>query len=97
MKTAKEFKQGLIEQAKCMGGVMVPKHYWCPGPRKYLTAGQMAKAIKAVRTAYNKNPEIEVKQSFQAWWPEKVKDVLRWEILPAIHERINVRGLMNAN
>ena len=98
MKTKKEIRKenneyfvGLQLQANCMKGAKVPKHYYLPAINRRITAGEYAKAIKAIRAA---KPEQEFKQSFQAWWPKTGADIIKWEIVPAIHERINVRGLM---
>ncbi len=72
----------------------VPRHFWCPGPGKMLTAGQVATIVKTLRKAA---PSQEVAQSFQSWAPVQVADVLRWEVLPAIHERINARPFLTAS
>lgn len=88
------YKAGLILKGKAMGG-KVPKHYYLPAINRMITAGEEAKAIKAIRQAYNTNPQTEFKQSFQAWWPKTAADILKGEVWPMIHDRINCRQYAN--
>lgn len=87
---AKEFRANMEDQAKGMK-VNLPAHYWCPGPNRFITAGQYVTALKAILSA---PPEQEFRQSFQSWSPRTAAEIRRWEIVPAIHDRINARGFM---
>lgn len=88
-----QFREGLKVKGRCMKR-RVPKHYFLPAINLLITAGQEAKAIRDIRAAYNQNPEAEFKQSFQSWSPRSAKDIIRWEIIPMIHERINIRPFL---
>ena len=89
----REFRRGIEDTAKNMGGAKVPRAYWCPGPGQWLSAGQMAQALRMVAAA---DPGAEFRQSFGAWFPKTAGDIRRWEVIPALHERINARGVMDA-
>ena len=86
-----QYFAGLQLQANCMRGAKVPKHFWLPGINRFITAGEYAKACNTIREA---QPEQEFKASFECWYPRTANEILRIEIIPAIHERINVRGRM---
>lgn len=87
---AREFRQATAAQARTMG-VKVPKHFWCPGPNQMLTASQYVKAWKRILAA---QPDDFFARSFQSWAGRTAAEILRYEIRPAIHDRINARGLM---
>jgi elongation factor P hydroxylase len=89
-----QWKEDLIQKASEMK-VMVPKHHYVPSKEMFVTAGFMANAIKQIRQAFNNNPETEFKQSFSAWYPRTAKDIIRHEIQPMIHERINIREILS--
>lgn len=89
----KEFRRGIEDVAKAMGGAKVPRAYWCPGPSKWLSAGQMAQALRVIAAA---DPGAEFRQSFSNWYPLTAEEIRRREVLPALHERINARGMMEA-
>lgn len=57
-----------------------------------LTVGQYVRACNMVITCQDEAQEF--KSSFQAWWPKSAEEIRTQEIRPAIHERINARGLM---
>lgn len=82
----RQYIDGLKAQAETMP--KIPKYIYCPGPGKMITAGQYCNAIKVIKAA---KPEQEFKQSFQNWAPVEARDILRFEVIPAIHERINIR------
>lgn len=87
------WKIELLTQAQRMGA-RVPKLYYAPGPQQMLTAGSMARALKAIAAAA---PEQEFKQSFSAWWPKTAEDIRRYEVMPALHERINCRAFITGS
>lgn len=89
----KEFRRGIEDVAKAMGGRKVPRAYWCPGPSKWLSAGQMAQALRTIAAA---DPGAEFRQSFSNWYPLTAEEIRRREVVPALHERINARGVMDA-
>lgn len=88
-----EFEANLRQKAKEMK-VRVPKHYYVPSKQYFITAGQLVNIYQAIRTAFNKNPDIEFQMSLQAWWPKTAGEILRNEIWPSIHDRINIRALI---
>jgi hypothetical protein len=65
-----------------------PRAYYCPGPGKMLTAGQYTTAIKMVKAA---SPDRYFARSFANWYGGYAREIIRHEIRPAIHERINAR------
>jgi len=87
---AREFREATADQARTMG-VKVPAHFWCPGPNKMITAGQYVKAWKLITAA---KPDDFFPRSFQSWAGRTAAEIRRYEIRPAIHDRINARGLM---
>lgn len=87
---AREFRHATQEQARTMG-VKVPAHFWCPGPNKMITAGQYVKAWKQILAA---RPSDYFPRSFTSWSGRTAADIIRYEIRPALHDRINARGLM---
>jgi hypothetical protein len=89
----REFIADLQQKAKEMK-VRVPKAHYVPSRQAFYSAGNIAKMIKMIRQAYNVNPETEFKQSFSCWYPVTAKHIVRNEIGPMIHERINIRALI---
>jgi hypothetical protein len=89
----REFRADLEVKAKQMGS-MVPKAHYVPSVGKFYSAGTIASMIKTIRCAFNKSPETEFRQSFSSWAPKTAAEIIRWEIVPMIHERINIRGLI---
>lgn len=87
---AREFRNETREQAQTMG-CKVPKYFWCPGPGKILTAGEYVKVWKHILAA---KPDDYFPRSFQSWAARTAADIIRYEIRPAVHNRINARGLM---
>lgn len=87
----REFRRQIEQTAKEMGGAKVPRAIWCPGPSRWLSAGQYAQALRTIAAA---DPSREFRQSFASWAPMTAGEIRRWEVIPAIHERINARGLM---
>lgn len=91
------YMRHLQEKATRMGNKMVPKHCYLPAIDRMITAGQEASVMRTVRAAFNQNPETEFPQSFQSWSPRTAREIIHWEIVPTIHERINVRALMTTS
>lgn len=87
---AREFREETASQARTMG-VKVPKYFWCPGPNRMITAGQYVKAWRQILAA---QPGDYFPRSFTSWSGRTAADIIRYEIRPALHDRINARGLM---
>lgn len=87
---AREFEAQVWETAHKMGA-KIPRHYYAPGPGKMLTAAQY---VKALRMIYAADDCQEFPRSFNCWYPQTKDEIIEHEIRPAIHERINARGLM---
>lgn len=88
---AREFRHATREQARTMGSQKVPKYFWCPGPNQMITAAQYVKAWKTILAA---RPDDYFPRSFTSWSGRTAAEIIRYEIRPAIHDRINARGLM---
>mgnify|MGYP001603976449 CR=1 FL=1 len=57
---------------------------YCPGPRKWLTAGQYVKAVKMAKAA----PDTEFKCGLTCWWPVTGKEVVE-QFWHGVEDRIN--------
>lgn len=93
MKDYQQFQKDLQDKANQMK-VRVPKAHYVPSREAFYPAGSIAQMMKAIRQAFNNNPDQEFKQSFSCWYPVKAKDIIKYEIHPMIHERINIRALI---
>lgn len=85
----KRYLKELREKAQQMGG-KVPKLIYCPGIDRAITAREYCNAIKLIKGV---NPGYEFKRSFQNWYPVTARDIMKYEVIPAIHDRINIRGI----
>ncbi len=91
IRSAREFRAGIVQAAAEMGK-KVPGFYYAPGPGRMLNLSQYVKALKMIVA----NPAREFEKSFNSWSARTGAEIRRWEILPAIHERINARGILEA-
>jgi len=63
---------------------MTPRNIYCPGPGKFLTAGQYVQVVKGAKDS----PTLTFPRTFCQWWPGTGADIVA-EFRAGVHARIN--------